>query len=307
MASVHVARKPEMFQLASGDSMVVFPDLWLGTDNSSMQILRSTDSEKSLYEMKAIDAPIEKDRIFLYGRINPQGELYNGLRPVCYKFDSTTLKPLREVISPSIIYDTKSNIATLWWWTNFLEKPTDYIYTDDSSFLYRIDEETFSTKDYVIRALCCAKASVNSYNIQGGESHSPSEDGYDMSLIFSYPKIVEYRVAFVDDAPSGKGLAIVDFASGDDSIGNIPESPKDLTYSGEHIDSARISEVSWDRTVDVNFDGVNISMSVGNSFHGTTLNDFKVNLLFDASGRLVSISPEEKTIIDTPTRWADCN
>lgn len=313
MAGVHVARKPEMFYLANGDGMVVFPDLWLGEENSGMQIIRSADSSEVLFDLNAADAPVVKDRILLYGRTSPQGELYNGLRPVCYKHSSTAIKPLREVISPSIIYDTKTNVATLWWWTNFLELPEtgddgNYEYTDDPSVLYRIDEETFSETDYVIRALCCSKASVNSYNIEGGESHKPADDGPDMSLVFNYPKIIELRVAPVDGAPSGKGLAIVDFAAGgDDAACAVPENPKDLTYSGEHVEAVRPPEISWNRESDVDFDGVNISISVGEAFHGNNLDCFKMNFLFDACGRLVSISPEEKAVVDSPTKWADCN
>lgn len=212
MAGIHVARKPDMFRISNGDHIVLFPDRWLGEESSEMKYYRDLNSDL-LYELAEDDAPVVNDRVLLLGRIDPEGNLYNGLRTCCYAFDSTTLKPLREIISPTVSYDMQTNTVTLWWWTNFKEDPGDD-YTDDPDYLYWIDEDTFQATDYVIRALCCAKASVNTYYILGGAGHSVPIDGNDISLVFSYPTIVDKRVAETAESPSGKGLAIVDFAAG---------------------------------------------------------------------------------------------
>jgi len=207
--SLHVNRKPEMFRLSNGDSFILFPDLWLGTDNSGMIYKRDELSSTLLYTLNNSDAPVKKDRILLCGRINQQGVLYNGIRTCCYIESTGIIKPLREIISPSVLYDSKTNTVTLWWWTNFTEDPgSDY----DESKIYLIDEEDFSSTTYVIRALCCSNANVNPYYITGGVSHDPATDGNDLSLVFSFPKIIDKRVVSVDGAPEGLGLPIVDFS-----------------------------------------------------------------------------------------------
>jgi len=299
---VHISRQPETIVYRDVDTFCFTPDR-LTEDVSEMNVY-DWDGGNLMGEMNATDAPSTNERVLMCGRSLADGEFANGLRCATYKESATALKPLREVISPTLTYDSDTNTLMLWFWTNFEVEPsgTPPEYDDTEGTLYWIDESDFDATKKAWRALCCCSGAINRYHVSGG-SVQDAVDGYDYLPIFTKPEIKAVRLSPVEGFSDG--VPIIDFAGTGGATASEPVDPKDLTYAGEHLSPAR--NVTWNRVDDAaDYDGVIVTVQTGASFHGSYLYAYYQDFTYDSAGGLYSISAERRVEIDAPGTWETC-
>ena len=205
MAIVDVGRNPETIILSDNDVMALFNDR-IEETVGDLTLSNETDV---LY---AATAPTKGDRCLIFGRVMTNGEKTGNLYVATYDNGDGTGNVLREVISPRVSYDRKSNVLVVWFWTNFKEGFSGTTY--DESQLYLINEDEFDSDIPVVRALCCCYGSLQHVQIDGGiitgvVGASPvSSPAWSLVPIFNKPKILQLR-PIPDQAG---GYAIIDFA-----------------------------------------------------------------------------------------------
>jgi len=219
----HEQRLPNMVVMPDRDVAGFFQDRLkedIGTGNR-MVIYRESGGQL-LYRDNSSDLK-KGDRCLLYGRLS-SGGLVKGLHYAPYIDADGIIKPLREVISPSIAYDRESNLITLWFWTNF--NPEDWSLTDgyDEDHLITIKEEAYdivgnytgTDGDEPIvrqRVFCYTTGRFESLYITGGTSET-GNDGYDFVPIFDKPQIINIDLG----EDFGDGLSGVSRMTGKVSI-----------------------------------------------------------------------------------------
>jgi hypothetical protein len=287
--------------------------------------------------------PKRGDRVLMWYRLSQTGDLVSNPRFAYYinadspdgasssSGASIPLALFREVISPRITFDSKSNSLSLLYWTNCSEyiKAGDVV---DPTKVIRIkeDEFTLSGDKYktCYRVLCYASGGVHHMDSEGGysvqltyfeSSLRPPEDpprlrNSDMFPLFNRPIAIGCFPVWQGDLDQDGNLynngrvPILDFirgaggGGGGGCIGSYAN-PKDLSYVGVHTDTTRGIAATWDRSIDKppTYEGVVVTMCVGISYSPDgSLKMWVQDFTYDSCGMLVSISEERGAEVDRP-------
>jgi hypothetical protein len=366
---IHIGRSPEIVCLSDRDILVFVPDTVgcysYATSSTSANDSSGCGGDRTLLDDELLglswryddpdwayicpdetEYPKRGERVLMWYRLSQQGELKSNPRFVYYiNSDSpdvtgggvVNLALLREVISPKITYDSKSNSLTLLYWTNYKEYIAPGTVLDPTKIV-KINEDDFTLTSDVYktcyRTLCCAFGRVHHMDSEGGyaeqltyfaESLRPPMDSSgssvrlrnsDMFPLFNRPTAIGCWPIWQADLDQDGNLynngrvPILDFIRGAGGGGGggcvgAYETPKDLTYPGVHTDTTRGTLATWDRTNSAdappNFEGVIVTVCVGLSYNPAgALKMWVQDFTYDSCGMLVKISEEREAEIDRP-------
>lgn len=224
----HLSRHPEIVTTKDRDVFAFFPDTVTLAPTNGMGIYR--DATKATLQWKTTGYPPPpppppptsntsvSERLLLWGRVGGT-EVASAFRWTPYvnaaDTDTQTIKPLREVFAPRVIYDRTSNAIHLWFWTNvnWAYNGSDY----DESQLYPINTSNYNNITGTVsapqskakRVLCYSVGRFEHSWVEGGyvggytESLGP-DTRYDLIPVFNRPKIITNY-----SASSGTGPGIV--------------------------------------------------------------------------------------------------
>jgi len=185
----HVNRPICSINLGNQTTLGLIPQI-IGDDSDVMVISRS-EGGPTIYASTM--APISNDRVLV--GVSISGSKTNGFRWVPYidsdDITSTVIRPFVEVYSPSISYDSGTNLLTMWFWTNFNKDYTGTEYDEAELFVLDVENYNGSVGD-AHRALCIATGSVDKFYISGGlcDAVGTEDDPtYDWIPVFTKPKI----------------------------------------------------------------------------------------------------------------------
>ena len=212
----HVSRHAEIVVTKDRDVFAFFPDTVTRAPTSGMGIYR--DSTRTTPQWTCSVATAVSERLLLWGRVGGT-EVASAFRWTPYvdaaDTDTQTIKPLREVFAPRVIYDRTSNTLHLWFWTNV---QWDYDGSDyDETKIYPIGASNYKgitpssiawDSSVAKRVLCYAVGHFEHSWVEGGHvggySGSVGPDTrYELVPVFNRPKIV---TNYTPSAGEGPGI-----------------------------------------------------------------------------------------------------
>lgn len=226
----HIGKTPEIITLGDRDAMIFYPEN-LPFDATSGMTIKPSSSGDPIYSCTETITKFQK--VLLWTRTSGSAGISSLLRWVPYitdvNYDTATIKPLREVFFPRIIYDKTSNQLQMWFWTNFKVGYTGTTYDETELFEIGIRSDpnynSASGQNYVNsgesrlplakKVLCYTTGRLVHAYVSGGavQGWNPdpagTDDSYDMIPIFTLPKIVNMDALSAGGYDNGYGNGII--------------------------------------------------------------------------------------------------
>ena len=201
----HIARNPELVFVKDRDVVAFWPDMLQLNATAGMAIYRDDGKSSLLYETTSPQNVRYSERALLWARMSGD-EIVGGLRWVPYitsnNVDNPDILPLREVISPRVIYERTTNTISLWFWTNVNQGYNGTVY--DESELKPVLANNFSPEvpsppNNAKRVLCYAIGEFYHAYVDGGvidtyvsTAENITDERWDLVPVFTRPRILNW-------------------------------------------------------------------------------------------------------------------
>jgi len=202
----HIARGAELVVVKDRDVVAFWPDMPPFDPGDDIDIWRDGSQSFLQYGTQSGVQLEATERILVWARMSGD-EIVGGVRWTPYINSNDvdpveSLRPLREVMSPRVVYDRTSNTLSLWFWTNVKESYTGDVYDEDQLAPITAPDgyqTGFQSDDRAKRVLCYAVGEFYHAYVEGGfiQGYQSSAEGlqderWELIPVFVRPRILNW-------------------------------------------------------------------------------------------------------------------
>lgn len=204
----HIARGAELVVVKDRDVVAFWPDMPPFNPDDDIDIWRDSGKNFKQYGTQSGVQLESTERILVWARMAGD-EIVGGVRWTPYINSNDvdpieSLRPLREVMSPRVVYDRTSNTLSLWFWTNVKESYNGVVYDEDelmpiTTGVQGYQTSGFQSNDRAKRVLCYAVGEFYHAYVEGGfiSGYQSTAEGlqdnrWELIPVFVRPRILNY-------------------------------------------------------------------------------------------------------------------